>query len=382
MHNPVRIAIDATRQLQAVRKTTGVSVSEQIGKLLDLRRTTRMSRTEFFQYRLWRTEMTIAERLRFLSNRETRLIETFRNPDLWRRKWFRLKSAGIRQIEAAGVAVPRHLAVVANDGALQSDIDALATGSVPVVRSLAALADALADAPGSGVVIKPEDGMQGRDVIVALRASRQSLCLVDGEELPIASLWTQLSKSGSALWRVEERITADQSLAVLAPGSTPTLRLVTVVLDSGPSIHAVSLKIPRVGSGVDNFHAGNLAAPVDGSDGSVGGATDFYGTQRHQCHPDTNVPIAGLRIPQWQQCLEAVLTAAPAMMPLASLGWDVAISPTGPVIIEANDSWGEDIVQVPQDAGVLRGALVELLRERGDAGILSRRNARHPKWND
>lgn len=51
--------------------------------------------------------------------------------------------------------------------------------------------------------------------------------------------------------------------------------------------------------------------------------------------PITDVGLEGFLLPCFEELKSAVLRAA-AYMPPSLIGWDIAISPSGPVFIEAN----------------------------------------------
>ena len=69
--------------------------------------------------------------------------------------------------------------------------------------------------------------------------------------------------------------------------------------------------------------------------------------------------MIGYAVPQWAAVSELVTAAARAFMPLRTVGWDVAITPTRPCLIEGNVTWdtlsGEprmgEIYRVLQSAG-------------------------------
>jgi len=63
-------------------------------------------------------------------------------------------------------------------------------------------------------------------------------------------------------------------------------------------------------------------------------------------HPDSGAPIAGFVIPRFQETLEVALAAQSAFPEVPSVGWDVAITDDGPLLLEANLNWGIDIVQI------------------------------------
>jgi hypothetical protein len=44
-------------------------------------------------------------------------------------------------------------------------------------------------------------------------------------------------------------------------------------------------------------------------------------------------------LPHWEEACRLVLEAAPRFVPTRALGWDIALSPRGPVTFEANTRW-------------------------------------------
>ncbi len=74
-----------------------------------------------------------------------------------------------------------------------------------------------------------------------------------------------------------------------------------------------------------------------------------YRTQRH---PVSNICFERYSIPYFEE-VKTLVTRAHALIPnVISIGWDVAITPTGPVLLEGNDNWE---ISGPQDtAGGLK----------------------------
>ena len=52
-------------------------------------------------------------------------------------------------------------------------------------------------------------------------------------------------------------------------------------------------------------------------------------------------------IPYWKESLETCLKAAKMVDGLGYVGWDIAVTPNGPVLIEGNHFPGHDILQMP-----------------------------------
>ncbi len=58
----------------------------------------------------------------------------------------------------------------------------------------------------------------------------------------------------------------------------------------------------------------------------------------HQ-HPNTGQNIEGFHVPLWDQACTLVRQAAVRFLPIRTIGWDVALTPTDPVIVEGNVWW-------------------------------------------
>ena len=68
-------------------------------------------------------------------------------------------------------------------------------------------------------------------------------------------------------------------------------------------------------------------------------------------HPKSNIKIDGFKIPYFDEVKEMVKKAALESDKILVVGWDVAITPSGPLIIEGNRRPGFDLVQVTSNRG-------------------------------
>ena len=59
----------------------------------------------------------------------------------------------------------------------------------------------------------------------------------------------------------------------------------------------------------------------------------------HPTLPGWGTRIEGIELPMWDEALELAHAAMPHFLPNRSIGWDVAITDRGPVIVEANREW-------------------------------------------
>jgi hypothetical protein len=177
------------------------------------------------------------------------------------------------------------------------------------------------------------------------------------------------SRGGRCL--VQSVIEQHPILASLYPGSVNTVRIDTLLADGDCHHNVAVLRLGAGGSVVDNATQGGLVVPIDLTNGSlqsVGRRKPYFSTDFYTCHPDTGVRFAAIALPYWQELLAVVRAGAEALRPLGTLGWDVAITPKGPLIVEANASWNTEAFQLGQ--GLRHTMIGQMALDRLSTGAL------------
>jgi hypothetical protein len=145
-----------------------------------------------------------------------------------------------------------------------------------------------------------------------------------------------------------------EALQALSPSGVNTVRIFTLVSESGEyRVLGCRLRI-SVDSHVDNLAAGNLAAPIDAETGVVNGPGVYSDITRgpESVHPRTGVRIEGFQVPFWQETLDMVREATLLHPENRSIGWDVVVTPDGPGLIEGNHDWCKLVWQLPVRKGL------------------------------
>jgi hypothetical protein len=155
-----------------------------------------------------------------------------------------------------------------------------------------------------------------------------------------ASNLAELSARLTARSILQERVVQHPALNALYPHSVNTLRVVTV--RHGEEVQLFSYPIFRTGvrgNVVDNWSDGGILVLVDPSSGILRGPGRFIhqGVVTH--HPDTGVPFDGFEIPFYRPAVDLALRLHHDFPALHSVGWDLAITPAGPVVLEGNSKW-------------------------------------------
>ncbi|MCR4754955.1 MAG: hypothetical protein K5868_05400 [Lachnospiraceae bacterium] len=76
------------------------------------------------------------------------------------------------------------------------------------------------------------------------------------------------------------------------------------------------------------------------------GFTELYGS--FQNHPDTNVKLKGYQIPKWDDLLDITKKLAQVLPNIRYVGWDMALTHKGWVLVEGNEN-GEFLGQLVFD---------------------------------
>ena len=190
---------------------------------------------------------------------------------------------------------------------------------------------------------------------------------------------------------VQKRLQPHPSLQPLTSGAVPTVRLLTCLdeRDLPEAIAAVFRMSVGANRTVDNFHAGGVACAVSLESGELGIASDLGANARlGWCadHPTTGARIVGKRLPYWNEVKELGRRAHRGFADRVLIGWDIAITQEGPVIVEGNRGPDLDIMQRFMEFGFynehrLSELIAHHLRIRGHLGRPADR-ARPAQWSE
>lgn len=145
---------------------------------------------------------------------------------------------------------------------------------------------------------------------------------------------------------LEEVLRQHEDMAKLHPSSVNTLRIVTDRVGDTVHIAYVVVKIGTGGGFCDNSGQGGVICRVDETQGKIiSVATDDY-FHVFDKHPDTGIVFKGYELPLVKDAIDLAKQAALVVPQITHVGWDVAITPDGPVLIEGNDYPGTDLCQL------------------------------------
>ncbi|WP_259015196.1 sugar-transfer associated ATP-grasp domain-containing protein [Emticicia fluvialis] len=189
------------------------------------------------------------------------------------------------------------------------------------------------------IVTKIPLGNSGKQVKVLDLTFAGNEVTVDGIDAHKALL--KLYKEGYILF--ESFVDQHPVLKNINPISVNTIRIVTFVNDQ--AFVEVWVAIIRFGwnTPIDNFSNGGLSSNINLETGEIDNLAkvrDPFTKERYANHPVTGNAITGVKVPFWKETIEMVKKAALEVPGVRTVGWDIAMTPTGPTLIEGNDNWG------------------------------------------
>lgn len=149
---------------------------------------------------------------------------------------------------------------------------------------------------------------------------------------------------------LEERIQQVPEMAMFHPFSVNTIRLTTIIQNNVVTNCYSFFRMGRGNNVVDNAGAGGIFATVDIATGIV---ITLGISETGECyinHPDTGVKIIGYQIPQWDKLLELAEELARIVPEQQYVGWDLALTNEGWVVVEGNGK-GQLLHQYANKAG-------------------------------
>jgi hypothetical protein len=149
-------------------------------------------------------------------------------------------------------------------------------------------------------------------------------------------------------FELEELIVQHPAVSAVYPNAINTVRTVTINKDGQVHIICAYFRIGNNGKHVDNFNSGGMVAPVDEVTGIVKDRAIDKEKHLYEKHPATGTPIKGFQFPDWEEAMAMVRRAATEVPQMGYIGWDVAFSVKGPLLVEGNDFPGHDIYQLPE----------------------------------
>lgn len=215
---------------------------------------------------------------------------------------------------------------------------------------------------GDDLFIKPRWGARGEGT----RRWRRVAATQYQDDTGRLGSWTALVAALAAASRqqpylVQPCLANHPVLATLSPGALATVRLVTGRTPAG-AVEAVAATFkmawhPRI------INTDGLNSPIALPTGELGRAYSYDPIcPGYDVHPVTGALITGLRLPDWAATMTLAQRAHHLFPGYVFLGWDIALTPAGPLLLEGNQGWDVVTVQKPQGVPLGQTRFAEICR--------------------
>lgn len=320
----------------------------------------RLGLSEYMDFRLHEADLSGADKAMFGGARAQAVLEELLIDDYAR--FLSLdKLSMYALLRGHGFAVP----------ALRATYRSLRPSSVTQLHTPQALA-AYLRAPGAlPVYLKRSFGAYGRGNRLVTGLQGDSIVFGNADTVPLAEFCASLDDGRSLGWLLQQPLQPHAEIVALTgTRKISGLRVHSFLTPRGARLTRAIFKINAGELDSDNFEhgaSGNLLGAVDIDSGRI--VRSIAGTGAGQRvnppHPVTGRALTGFVLPHWPAVRELVLDAHRAFPGFICPGWDIALCPEGPVIMEVNAFGDIDLSQHACRRGFLDDEFRALLAERG-----------------
>jgi hypothetical protein len=205
---------------------------------------------------------------------------------------------------------------------------------------------------------KPADSLQsiGSVSLAAYDSASDSAMTLQGEPVSVAALAEEIASAYKDGYILQGRLDPHPAIAAICGQRLATCRVVTVRTEKGVEVLRALWKIPAGPNVADNFwRSGNMLGQLDLDTGRVTRVQRGAGLRAEelQTHPDTGAMMVGFTIPEFAGLKATACAAHSVFKDVNLIGWDMASTASGPVIVEPNITPDFFLPQVVDRRGIL-----------------------------
>lgn len=200
----------------------------------------------------------------------------------------------------------------------------------------------LLDMPDGKYICKPVLGSQG-NLIVVITKKGDSIKFSN----PEVNIDLLIEESKESPFLVQDFLKQHDDLNKLNAETVNTLRIVSTRWNEETHILAAMIRIgAKKKQIVDNASAGGTFVGVNIEKGELEKYGYFYDRPRTTHHPVSNIKYEGYKLPYWDETIDMIKKAHPVIFGFSTIGWDIAFTPDGPVIVEINQRFSVKGLQI------------------------------------
>ncbi len=252
-------------------------------------------------------------------------------------------------LAAFGFPVIRSLAIYAHD---------LATPSHALLRGREELGQFLLQAPYP-LFGKPMESSQGLGAtgLASCDVGSATLRTLEGRSVRLDAFIDTVRENHWTGYLFQRLVKPHPAVQALCGERLATVRLLTLAGDNGPRVARACWTLPAGLAQLD-MRTGAILRVTKGTG---------LGLRELSVHPDTGASLIGARVPGWEALKATAVEAARLMGGLAMIGWDIAPSPQGPVIVQMSAAPDLGLFQLADRVGLLEADFLDVLTSQRHA---------------
>ncbi len=342
----------ASAMLVEIARKYNVSPFRQMREMVSLNRGPgRLAMHEYYSSGTFDPELTVAQKREFVGEKGSfklncRLSPIRKTPS---RAFIRDKVMYSALLEQLGFRTTETQAVVLSDRSY---------GSIPALRNVDDIKQFLVDTAVYPIFAKPVEGSKsvGSALIEDIDRVSCLLLLANGRKVDVAAFANEAFKDFDSGFIFQSAVDQHPDMCRITGSAVGTLRVVTIRDETGVEPLYSIWKIPAPTAMSDNFwQPGSMVAEVDISTGKLVKCKRGSGISAEwiDTHPVNGEAFSGYQIPHWEGTKKLAIQAHELFPEFGVFGWDIAVTPDGPLIIECNANPFHSLYQLSTGRGIL-----------------------------
>lgn len=353
--------IKLAKEVQSAASEADRSVASIVSEMLRLHFSKGLlGVTEYFDYELYKNDLSPAEKAAFGGWRAQAYLEKMLIDDL--SEFMSIDKITMYSLFSGyGLPFPTVKAIF---GSARPSSGTLQLNSADELIAF------LRDESNLPVYIKPSSSSFGRGNFLVSGIEDGMYVLGNSEKIGDKELVDRLDNRRGLGWVLQEPLEShDDVFALTGTRKVSGLRIHSFMTPEGPTIVRAVWRINSGKTDFDQFRygeSGNLISEVDVESGKVVRVVGGFRKTRTVLsdNPTTGAKIVGFSIPHWEKIKSLVCDAHTAFPGYLCPGWDIAVCNDGPRILEVNAFGDIDTSQHAARKGFLDEHFLSLLKAR------------------
>ena len=332
---PEKALPPAPELIVQVARKYHVSPFRQFREMMGLRfRRNRVDFNEYYANRLFDPEVSPQEKRGYVGKKgNTRFNKRLSPLALTQfRPFVRDKVLYGAMMTNLGFRMPETQAVVSTDRAF---------GNLPHLSDVQGIEAFLLEQARYPLFVKPGEGSGsvGSALIVELDRTARELVLSNGSRIDLRQFAEEVLDDYGEGFIFQSAVEQHADMTKVAGRAIGSIRVVTVYDGEKPSVLYTLWKVPSPKAMSDNYwQSGSMLAEIDKANGQVVQCRRGDGPAQEaiEAHPASGAAFADVQIPFWEEICDIALRGHEVLPQFGVFGWDIAVTPEGPLIIECN----------------------------------------------